>query len=133
MPAGDFLIITGFRRKSTGKIQAADGDDLQTVYELSSEIQQLIIRSEIPGDLMQAVREVWSQLFIDGGKEVKVALRSSALGEDAAGSSFAGQYLSALNVGFEGFFDAYKEVVASKYSLPAVTYRLNRGSETKTC
>ena len=109
------------------KLQTLDGDDLQVLLELSSELQQMIIRSKIPDELDEAVRDAWSQITENCEKKVKVALRSSALGEDAAGSSFAGQYMSALNVGFEDFFDAYKEVVASKYSLPAITYRLNRG------
>ena len=109
------------------KFQTVDGDDLENLLALSSELQQLIIRSKIPEELSEAVRIVWSRIFGDNAGKVKVALRSSALGEDAAGSSFAGQYMSALNVGFEDFFDAYKEVVASKYSLPAITYRLNRG------
>jgi pyruvate,water dikinase len=44
-----------------------------------------------------------------------------------AETSFAGQYRSVLNVGKEMLFTAYKEVLASKYSLPAMTYRLQRG------
>ena len=54
-------------------------------------------------------------------------MRSSALGEDAQEASFAGQYRSILNVSPEYLILSYKEIVASKYSVPAMTYRLNKG------
>jgi pyruvate,water dikinase len=108
-------------------IQSADMDHMEQLYTLSAEIQQLIIRARMPQDLADAVMETFRQLKDATGKEITLALRSSALGEDAAGSSFAGQYRSELNVSAENIFQAYKEVVASKYSLQAISYRLNRG------
>jgi pyruvate,water dikinase len=41
--------------------------------------------------------------------------------------SFAGQYRSLLNVSPESVVDAFRRVVASKYSPQAITYRLGRG------
>ncbi len=109
------------------RIQSTDSGDFEALHNLSTEIQQLIIRSKIPEDLEAAVAEAWALLEKQAGSRITVALRSSAVGEDVAESSFAGQYRSELNVSRDGFFDAYKDVLASKYSLQAITYRLNRG------
>jgi len=56
----------------------------------------------------------------------RVSLRSSAIGEDSE-LSYAGQYLSLLNVGPEDLLESYKEVVASLYTPRAMSYRLNKG------
>jgi len=109
------------------RFQSADTQAIEALYNFSAEIQQMIIRSEIPPELIRAVTDAWSQLERNSTGKITVALRSSALGEDAFESSFAGQYRSILNVSFDNVFEAYKEIVASKYSLQAITYRLNRG------
>jgi pyruvate,water dikinase len=109
------------------RFQSADTQAIEALYNFSAEIQQMIIRSEIPPELIGAITDAWSHLEQNSKEKITVALRSSALGEDAFESSFAGQYRSILNVSFDNVFEAYKEIVASKYSLQAITYRLNRG------
>ena len=109
------------------RMQSADVDNIDGLYTLSAEIQQLIIRSEVPGDLCRQIQKAWQEMERREKMPITAALRSSALGEDAAGSSFAGQYRSELNVSAENLFAAYKEILASKYSLAAISYRLNRG------
>ncbi|MCJ7685334.1 MAG: PEP-utilizing enzyme, partial [Desulfobacteraceae bacterium] len=109
------------------RFQSADLENMERLYTLSAEIQQLIIRSRPPEDLHEAIMNACRELEGVGGGEMRLAVRSSALGEDTAGTSFAGQYRTELNVSSEEIIEAYKEVIASKYSLPAITYRLNRG------
>ena len=109
------------------RFQAISGNDLGELHRLSDEVQQLIVRSEIPADLRDAIMEAYLRLKGGQSGEIRVALRSSALGEDTKGKTFAGQYLSELNVGEGNLIQAYKKIVASKYSLPAITYRMNRG------
>lgn len=136
VPAGFVITSSAFKRfmdynslqvEIDRKLQSIDSDDIEDLYSFSAEIQQLIIRSRIPDDLEAAIRGAWEDLEAESGGRITVALRSSALGEDAEGSSFAGQYRSELNVSYEHVFQAYKEVIASKYSLQAITYRMNKG------
>jgi len=105
----------------------AHAEDAPGLYALSAELQQLIIRGEVPADLAEAISQAAARLEQEIGRPVRLSVRSSALGEDAPGVSFAGQYRSELNVSSEHLLDAYKEVIASKYSVQAMTYRRSRG------
>jgi pyruvate,water dikinase len=136
IPAGFVITSAGYERfikendlqaEIDRRFQSIDSDNIEKLFTLSSEIQQLIIKSRIPDDLADAIKQAYNKLESDTKGKVTLALRSSALGEDTQESSFAGQYRSELNVSFDSIFHAYKEVLASKYSLQAVTYRLNRG------
>jgi pyruvate,water dikinase len=122
-----FLDHNDLQAEIDRRMQTAESDRIEALYTLSAEVQQMVIRAAVPSDLAEAVRGAWSAMEAEAGRTVTAALRSSALGEDAAGSSFAGQYRSELNVGAENVLDAYRNVLASKYSLQAITYRLTRG------
>ncbi len=109
------------------RIQSTDSEKPDDLSKLSSDIQQLIITAPVPEDLERAVIEAYREIEKHTGIGVKVSIRSSALGEDVEGRAFAGQFRSKLNLSEESLIDGYKDVVASKYSLPAITYRLNMG------
>jgi len=122
-----FLEYNDLQTEIDRKFTTADVSDMEELYNLSADIQQMIIRAEIPDEIKIEIIEAWNNIEAEAGGAITVAIRSSALGEDSAGSSFAGQYRSELNVSQDHVFHAYKQVVASKYSLQAITYRLNRG------
>lgn len=109
------------------RIQLCKSSTLDKLYELSSSIQQLIIKSDIPYDLCQEILNKYKLLKNDLGKEVNVALRSSATNEDLYNASFAGQFKSTLNVRKEHLLHGYKEVIASKYTLQSMSYRQKKG------
>ncbi|MCP3874504.1 MAG: pyruvate, water dikinase, partial [Desulfobacteraceae bacterium] len=109
------------------RIKTIINDDLEQIYLCSQTIQQLIINSELPPELESAIKNQIKMLNPDKKNTITFALRSSALGEDSHDASFAGQYKSLLNVSVEHIFQAYKEIIASKYSLQAINYRLTRG------
>jgi pyruvate, water dikinase len=109
------------------RLQALERENIADLYRLSSEIQMLIIASELPPMLAEEIFQAFGELEERVGHPLRVALRSSAIGEDAADTSFAGQYRSELNVSHENLGTAYKEILASKYALTAVNYRLHKG------
>jgi pyruvate,water dikinase len=109
------------------RIQAADIAEPEDLFRLSSDLQRLIISSPLPPELEGAILQAYKNMEAEAGPMVKVSVRSSALGEDAEGRSFAGQFRSILNLSEDSIIEGYKEVVASKYSLTAITYRLNMG------
>jgi len=136
VPNGFVVTATGYQRflehndlrsEIQRRIQAAGAETMDQLYTLSASIQQLIIQAPVPSDLEEEIRRHYTLLEQEEGKDVRVAMRSSALGEDMQGLSFAGQYRSELNVGAENLLQVYKEIVAGKYSLQAMAYRLNRG------
>lgn len=108
-------------------LQSAGPDDQRNLLILSSQIRNKITESELPDDVAKAILDAYEALCAPLGHPVPVSLRSSALGEDEAGQTFAGQFSSKLNVAPDDILQSYKEIVASKYSPQAMTYRFNRG------
>lgn len=135
IPRGFVITASGFRRfieandlqeEINRRMQMADPAKLDAVFALSSSLQQLVIAAAIPDDLAGEILGQYHRLAGEG-QGLRMAVRSSAIGEDALGTSFAGQYRSELNVTGDILLETYKEVVASKYGVTAMTYRINRG------
>lgn len=107
--------------------QSSGADTLKELDIISAEIQHKIVNADLFEELDQAVTKEWKKIEKRTGRKTPLAIRSSALCEDSLDSSFAGQYRSELNVDRDEFAITYKEVIASKYSVQAMTYRLNKG------
>lgn len=123
-----FMQADGLQREIDRLFQVAGSDEDRNLDLVSSQIRQLIMAAEVPEAIYLAVVDAYSAMkAANQDQEIRMAVRSSAFGEDAANSSFAGQYRSELNVGFSQFFYYYKQVMASKYSVQAIAYKLSRG------
>ncbi len=109
------------------RLQVLDPDALEDLYHTCGEIQQMIREAPLPADLEELLHVHYARLERSTAPHCRVALRSSALGEDCAGISFAGLYRTVLNVEREGLVAAYKEIIASKYGARAISYRRKRG------
>nr|WP_279343358.1 PEP/pyruvate-binding domain-containing protein [Fundidesulfovibrio terrae] len=122
-----FMNDTGLQDEINRLIQVVGSDDQAKLLPLCSQIQQMIVSAELPQSVADAITSAYKDLEAKTMPAVHVSMRSSALGEDALGQSFAGQFRSVLGVSPEDLLIAYKEIVASKYSPQAVTYRLAKG------
>jgi pyruvate, water dikinase len=122
-----FLTHNDLQVEINRRFQMADFSDMTSLQQVTTEIKQLVMEADIPPDVEEAIYGGVNRLEKRIGKPFGVALRSSAMGEDLVRTSFAGQYLTRLNVSRPHILQAYKEVVASKYSLQAVMYRYNCG------
>ncbi len=122
-----FMEHNGLKRELERRRQADEGGGLDALYRLSSSLQQLIIDAQVPEAVSNAVHEAIEGLRASPTEPLTLAVRSSGVSEDLKEASFAGQYRSVLNVSPENLLRAFKEIVASKYSATAMSYRFNRG------
>ncbi|MFP4454417.1 MAG: PEP/pyruvate-binding domain-containing protein [Desulfonatronovibrio sp.] len=122
-----FMLEKGLASEIQRRLRTAEISDNAALYRVSSEIQMLIINSELPRKLGDSIMTAYSWLESETRPGVHVSLRSSAVGEDSQGTSFAGQYRSELNVNKENILEVYKEIIAAKYNVAAMKYRYQKG------
>lgn len=107
------------------RLQARNGSQAE-LTETAEAIGSLIAGSPLPPELEEALAAASERL--GGGIHKALAVRSSAVVEDQAEHSFAGQFTSVLNVvGLEPLVRAYKEVLASNFNSRSLAYRMQVG------
>lgn len=109
-----------------------DPNDPGTLNEASEDIQRIILSAPIPALLEKAILHAFDTMVRSihvrtaGTAPLAVSLRSSAIGEDSE-LSYAGQYLSLLNVPRERLLQSYTYIIASLFTPRAISYRLAKG------
>lgn len=107
-------------REALRRVDLSDLDNLQSV---SAQLMDMVMARPLPHAVEVAITERARVLTRGGGT---LAVRSSAVGE-GGDRSFAGQFLSLINVPPEAAADAYKKVIAGRFGNRAVSYRLSTG------
>ncbi|MBF0519856.1 MAG: hypothetical protein HQK92_09045 [Nitrospirae bacterium] len=120
MEHNDFLKLIGER------LTSVPVNDIEALNSMSNEIKDIILKGNIPADIQNEIKKACEDLNRQAGKDVKVSVRSSAIGEDGE-FSFAGQYSTFLNVAFENILEKYKHVVASQFNPQALFYFKTKG------
>lgn len=97
-------------------------DRFLTENRLTDPTEEAVSRGRIPDDVAAAIREAVAALG-----DVPLAVRSSALAEDLAGASFAGQYETLLDIrGPDAALDAVRRCWASACNARVLAYRASR-------
>ncbi len=122
-----FMGRGGLTAKIDALLQSCDTDDVAGLQEACEGIRALICEASVPPELEAAIRGACARLAGSHPGDQRLAVRSSALGEDTWAHSFAGLYDTELEVFPPDILDAYKRILASKYSARAIHYRLHHG------
>ncbi len=105
-----------------------DVNDTDLLNSAAQRIQELIKSGEIPQEVRKEIVEAYKQLCEKEGRELFVAVRSSATAEDLPEASFAGQQKTFLFVKGEGdVLQAVKDAWASLFEPRAIFYRAEKG------
>ncbi|MBI4719652.1 MAG: hypothetical protein HY770_00115 [Chitinivibrionia bacterium] len=119
-----FLDANQLKEKINGLLKDVRIRHYHDLEIMSEDIREAVTRRPVPDDLSRAIYGAFDDLAARTGK-TGFALRSSAIAEDTS-FSFAGQYLSFLNVHRDALLDYYKQVLASKFTPSAIYYLLSR-------
>jgi pyruvate,water dikinase len=106
--------------------QEVDPENLEELTQKSELMREQLLHANIPTRLIEEVTQHYDRLSASLDGQPRLALRSSGLYEDQQ-FSFAGQFLTKLNVPLQQFFPCYLEVLASQFSPTALVYLAQKG------
>jgi pyruvate,water dikinase len=122
----EFLAQGGLDERIRAELKTLNVDDVTRLAASGARIRQWILATPFPPALEAAVTA--SLAGMSAGKDIAVAVRSSATAEDLPEASFAGQQETFLNVtGAPAVLSAMHEVFASLFNDRAISYRVHQG------
>jgi len=122
----DFLQHEGLAQRISKELATLDVDDVERLGEVGAKIRHWILATPFPAQLEKEILESFERM--SGGRDIAVAVRSSATAEDLPDASFAGQQETFLNVrGRDALLKCVHEVFASLFNDRAIAYRVHQG------
>lgn len=126
-----FTEQTKIKDKILDKLKGLNIEDTDQLQKVAQEIQTIINSAKVPEDIAEEIVNCYELLGSDkkaedfvSGKDVFVAVRSSATAEDLPSASFAGQQATFLNVkGKDQIVLAVRACWASLFTARAIYYR----------
>jgi pyruvate,water dikinase len=121
-----FLDANQLSQRITELLKGWSLEDLDTLARVSEELKAIILAARVPPELEEALAAAYEELCRRLGERPFLAVRSSAVGEDLA-FTFAGQYVSFLNVPPGDLAARYKDILASLFTPRALFYYKDKG------
>lgn len=122
------LKAAGIEEAIKDALAGLDTSDLRNLQARGEKTRDIIRNAEFPDDLRTAIIKAYEKMEDEYGKNVDVAVRSSATAEDLPDASFAGQQETYLNIcGPDALIDACKRCFASLFTNRAISYRHDKG------
>ena len=103
-----------------------DYDDAESLSRVSAAIARLLLGKDLPEGLLERTVDAMGRIS-GSGRGGRFAVRSSAVAEDEAYASFAGQFSTSLFVAADGVQEAIKRCWASAYAPGVLSYLHRRG------
>jgi pyruvate, water dikinase len=102
-----------------------DRNSTKSLRETGKKARQAVMKGNFPLKVEEAIRSSYREMCKEySTKDVSVAVRSSAVCEDAPDASFAGQFETFLNIsGEENVLKYVKECIASSFNDRVIAYR----------
>ncbi|MGI9220758.1 MAG: phosphoenolpyruvate synthase [Woeseiaceae bacterium] len=122
----EFLSESNLDSQIAELLDGLDVDDIPALTSAGKTIRDAIMASPLPAQLMEQIESAWTEM--SAGRDIAVAVRSSATAEDLPDASFAGQQETFLNVrGLDNLVTALHQVFASLFNDRAIAYRVHQG------
>lgn len=122
------LKSAGLEKAIEEALAGLDTHDMRNLKERGEKARNVILNAEFPEDLKEAIAVSYAKMEEKYGKNVDVAVRSSATAEDLPDASFAGQQETYLNIhGMEALLHNCRKCFASLFTNRAISYRHDKG------
>ncbi len=121
-----FMEYNDLRRSVDALLSTIESTNPHSLIEISAQLIDLIMHADLPSEISTEVTAAWNRFAATFEHTPLVAVRSSCLNEDGA-CSFAGQYLTLLNVSGDNILESWRQVLCSKYTPEALAYRIHSG------
>ncbi len=100
-----------------------DRESTKSLRETGERAREVIMKGKFPEEVERSIRSSYREMCRENDN-LSVAIRSSAVCEDAPDASFAGQFETFLNVsGEEEVLEAVKKCIASSFNDRVIAYR----------